>query len=406
MSTAPRAATAWRIAVIAVLAGLAVAGHTWYGIRNKFFDLHIYAAAMRWWDDGHPLYDFALPDATQGQLGFTYPPFAALVMRPLVWLSLGVVDALYLVAAAGLLLLVAYWLTSRLADRLDQPRWFVTGLAVVLLSGVEPIRVTIDFGQINLLLLALVLGDLLVLGPRRSRFAGVGVGLAAAIKLIPAIFIAYALVTRRWRLAAVATGTAVGATLLAAAVLPAESWRFWSQTLRNLTGIGQLEYFSNQSLLGGLARAGITETALWLALALPVAAFGLWRASRAARSGDELTAVALVGLTGGLASPVTWHHHLVWLAPAVASHATAPAARHSPGLLAAPVACYACLVFSPLAYYRDYLLHPDGIIRPLLVNWYVWVALILVIALPVTRPAPRDERAPRAEPAEGTLVAG
>ncbi|GAA1756989.1 glycosyltransferase 87 family protein [Luedemannella helvata] len=406
MPTAPRAVTAWRIAAIAALAGLAAAGHAWYGLRNKFFDLHIYAAAMRWWDDGHPLYDFAVPDATQGQLGYTYPPFAAIVMRPLAWITLGAADVLSLIAAAAALLLVAYCLTARLADRLGQPRWFLTGLAVPLLTGIEPIRVTVDFGQVNLLLMALVLGDLLILGPRRSRFAGVGVGLAAAIKLVPAIFIVYALATRRWRVAAVAAGTTVGATLLAGALAPTESWRFWSQTLRNLTGIGQLEYFSNQSLLGALARAGVPETALWLALALPMCAFGLWRARRAAQAGDEITAIALVGLTGGLVSPVTWHHHLVWLAPAVASLATAALLTRRRLLLAGTLACYACLVFSPLAYYQDHLLHPGGIVRPLLVNWYVWLALLLVVVLPVTRPAAREDRAPHTEPTKDALVAG
>ena len=65
----------------------ALAAHAWYGLRNHFFDLMIYREAMRWWADGHPLYDYARPDATQGDLEFTYPPVGAFLLLPLAWLT-------------------------------------------------------------------------------------------------------------------------------------------------------------------------------------------------------------------------------------------------------------------------------------------------------------------------------
>src|SRR5207249_3042845 len=54
-------------------------------------------------------------------------------------------------------------------------------------------------------------------------------------------------------------------------------------------------------------------TVAWLLSAAVVAVIGLWRARAASGRGDEVAAVALVGLTAVLVSPVSWIHHLVWL---------------------------------------------------------------------------------------------
>src|SRR5207247_8101709 len=130
-------------------------------------------------------------------------------------------------------------------------------------------------GQINLILILLVLLDLLIGVPRKARWTGVGIGLATAIKLTPAVFIIYLLITRRWRAAAVATATAAGATLLATAFAPGDSWRFWTHSLWDTGHIGRLDRTANQSLLGALARLGLPDRLLWAALVVVVAGCGL-----------------------------------------------------------------------------------------------------------------------------------
>ena len=67
---------------------------------------------------------------------------------------------------------------------------------------------TLFLGQIELVLMALVAWDLLQ--PDRRWWKGVGVGVAAGIKLVPLIFIPYLLLTRRFRQAAVAAGGPAG----------------------------------------------------------------------------------------------------------------------------------------------------------------------------------------------------
>ena len=77
----------------------------------------------------------------------------------------------------------------------------VAGVATAFAFTLEPFRQTLSFGQINIYLGLLVLVDLLVLGRRGSKWTGIGIGLATAIKLTPGIFIIYLLVVGRWRAA-------------------------------------------------------------------------------------------------------------------------------------------------------------------------------------------------------------
>ncbi|WP_428961636.1 glycosyltransferase family 87 protein [Micromonospora fluostatini] len=307
--------------VVAVVALAAVVPALYLpGRVHDFFDLKIYMRAMDWWASGQPLYDYVQPDRVQGELYFTYPPFTALLLRPFALLPLGATELIF----TGLTLLgvvvTTRWLLLPLVERHGLPRVFTVTVAVLLVLAVESTRETITFGQINMLLVVLILADLLFAVPRGSRWAGVGVGLATALKLFPGIFIVYLLATRRWRAAAVASGTAALATLLAAAVAPRDSWRFWTHELWSTERVGRTDYTGNQSLFGLLSRFTAPERPnqlLWLLLVAVVAGYGLWRATRAARAGEHLTGLTLTGLVAALVSPITWTHHIYWFVPAV-----------------------------------------------------------------------------------------
>ena len=162
--------------------------------------------------------------------------------------------------------------------------------------------------------------DLLVLGRRGSRWTGIGIGLATAIKLTPGIFIIYLLLTRRWRAAATAAAAAVAATLFGAAFAPSETWRYFTSIIFDTSRVGFIDSTMNQSVNGLLARLSdpLPPSGLaWLALGGAIAAVGLWRARRAALAGDELAGMTLAGLAGVLISPVSWVHHIIWLFPAM-----------------------------------------------------------------------------------------
>lgn len=372
--------TAYHVLFLVAL-GIAVAAFlVLVTARRGFFDLNVYHGALKYWvHDGGLLYDFVRP---RTEYGFTYPPFAALAMLPMAalpWHAVIVASAVLTVAATGLVL---YWLVAPLARGQGWPVWFAVGVAACLAAAFEPMRETFMFGQVNAVLLMLVLADAVFLVRRGSRFAGIGVGLATAIKLTPGVFILYLLVTRRLRATVVAAGTAAGATLLAALVAPDESRVFWTEALWNTDRVGDLSYISNQSLQGMLARLDPVDPsrAAWLAGVVAVLAAWAWRVRRA----DLLTGVALTGVVGGVVSPVTWIHHLVWLIPALvllAGHAVR-APRGSVRrrlLLAAAVGSYAVLSSRLVWTWQDDFTGVDGFVFS---NAYLWVSLGLLFGLP------------------------
>jgi alpha-1,2-mannosyltransferase len=327
----------------AVGAVTAAAYHVVFEVTAKpplhgFFDLQVYRGAVLWWLQGEPLYAFELEP---GPKGFTYPPFAAVLMVPLAWLPAGAVAVLVLMASTAVVVLVTWWLVAPVARRHDRSPWFVVALAVPVVLALEPIRLTLGEGQLNMFVLALVLADVVAL--RRGRaWSGIGIGLATAVKLTPGLFVVFLVLIGRRRAAVVAAGTFLGATLLGFAVDAGASWQYWTSTLWDTERVGRLVNPWNQSLLGLLAHVADPappDRLLWALLAGGVAVLGLWRAARVHRRGDDLAAVTLAGLTACLVSPISWVHHLYWVVPALVVLADVaagtPARRAVPGRVTA-----------------------------------------------------------------------
>ncbi len=310
----------WRVvlAVAVLAAALSFAVVKLWGPEHFQYDLKIYYSAVSFWLNGGNIYDYTQPDPVNISLGFTYPPAAALFMAPMATLPLGVVVT---VTVAGILLagFFCIYLVVRALHPGSRPDAWQLSLAAALTVAAfafEPMSQTVAFGQINLFLTLLVLLDALVLMPRRSRWAGIGVGLAMAIKLTPGIFLLYFIVNKRWREVVVALITTVVATALAALVAPTETWRYFTDLLWNSERVGFLDNTTNQSINGFLARALAPDEPsklLWLALSAAVITVGVVRARRAVRAGDQLVALTLIGIVGLLVSPVSWIHHAIWV---------------------------------------------------------------------------------------------
>jgi alpha-1,2-mannosyltransferase len=276
----------------------------------------VYFGAVNYWLHGRgEVYDYLKPFS---KYGFTYPPFAALTMSPMAILPWWAVNALSIAGSVVTTLVVLDWFLRPLVDRYGWTRWFALAVSACVVAIFEPLRETVSFGQVNMLLLFLVLADFRLFIGRGSRLGGVAVGLATAVKLTPGIFVLYLLVTRRYRAAVTAMATTGAATVVAMLIAPDSSRIFWTDALWDTDRVGTLSFISNQSLEGFVARLNPTHpsTALWAALVLLTFAFWAWRVRRAARLGDDLGGVALTGVAACLISPVTWIHHLVWLLPA------------------------------------------------------------------------------------------
>ncbi|WP_157695330.1 glycosyltransferase 87 family protein [Nakamurella panacisegetis] len=310
------------VAVLGLLAAFAISFEIYrrFGAPRNELDLRIYYNAMASWHGGNDLYSYAYPDKVNGLLGFTYPPFAALIMSPLPMLSIR-----WIIAIAGLGIVattvVLVMLSLRERMYLRRPQFLLaTGLATAAAFCLQPVSQTLAYGQVNTALAVLVMVDVFVLGRRGSRFAGVGIGLAMAIKLTPAIFLVYLVIGRRWRMLRVAVATAAAATLAAALVVPADSWQYFTSLLWDAGRVGVVDNTANQSLNGTLARITgslAPDKVVWAVGVLIVLAVGSVRIHRAVGAGDTLLAVTVTGLMGVLISPVSWIHHAVWIVPAV-----------------------------------------------------------------------------------------
>ncbi|MBP2055916.1 alpha-1,2-mannosyltransferase [Streptomyces griseochromogenes] len=266
------------------------------------------------------LYDYQLHTAPPiPLLPFTYPPFAALVFLPLSRLPWTVTVCLWQSASVAALLVMA-----GCASRLVPPTPMDTrGRSRVLLWSaaglwLEPVRHTLDQGQVNLLLGALILGGVTWLRTAAGR--GIAVGVAAAVKLTPVVGGLYLLATRQWRAAAWTVTTVCGATALGWLIAPKESARYWSALVMDTQRIGLVWSVRNQSLRGVLSRfldhgpgSGMTW---WTALTVVtvVATLALWNAIRC---GDRLGIMIAVELYGLVACPISWSHHWVWCLPAM-----------------------------------------------------------------------------------------
>jgi alpha-1,2-mannosyltransferase len=393
-----------RVLLVAA-AGLAVwflVHHTSYLPWHHFFDLGVYRGAVQHWMNGGSLYAYHRPHS---HYGFTYPPFAALTMTPAVLVGAHGAEVIATTASALVVGATTWWLVAPVARRAGWTPWFAVGLALPLVFLMEPVRDTMGFGQVNLFLVALVLADVAALG-RGRPWAGVGIGLATAVKLTPGVFVLYLLLTRRWRAAATAAGTFAAASLVALAVDPRTSVQYWTTTLWETDRVGRLDKTSNQSILGVLARLDLPSQPgrrLWLVLVVAVLAVALWRAVRAHRRGDELAGITLTGLAGCLVSPISWTHHLYWVVPAavvlVDAAVAPPWSRRS--LLAGGGAVVVVGTFcSSLVWYyaRSHgNVHLGGAFGAVIENFYCLVMLALVVLLPGRRPtAPpvRPQRRP------------
>jgi hypothetical protein len=273
------------------------------------FDLDIYLWGGRAVTHGLRLY-LVQADANW----FTYPPFAATLFTPLAGIP-GLLARLAWELASVAALAWACVLTVRLAGYRPTRAVIVTMVAAALL--LEPMYHTLYLGQVNLLLMAMVLADLWLVS--RGRPAGIGIGVAAAIKLVPGIFILLLLLTRRTRDAVIATSAFACCGLIGYIVDPSASRLYWTRLFFDTRRVSDA-YISNQSLYAAAVRllGGSGHAGPWLLLVLVVVGgTGLVVAALLGRRGDWLGAAAVTGTTGLLVSPISWTHHWVWVLPAL-----------------------------------------------------------------------------------------
>jgi Glycosyltransferase family 87 len=299
----------WVAWVTCGVLGLEVAAVLGFAVAYNALDFRIYM-----WGGHAVLHDTQLyRDLAYGHW-FTYSPFAAVVFVPIAALPLTVARAGWDLASVAAL---AYSLVLILKLAGYRPSRLAIAGATAAAMALDPVYQTLFLGQINLILLALILTDVWRIS--RGQDAGLGVGVAAAIKLTPAIFIVFFLLARRTRSAFVGAATFLGCGLVGLLIAPGASREYWEHLFYDTRRVGA-PYISNQSPYAAairIAEGAVHVGAWYVVIPLGLAAVGLATATVLARGDDWLGAAAVTGSTGLLVSPISWAHHWVWILPAL-----------------------------------------------------------------------------------------
>ena len=299
----------WVTPVVYGVLGLELAVVIVFAATYNALDFRIYM-----WGGHAVLHDDRLYLALAYGHWFTYSPFAAIVFVPVAALPLtlarvgwDLVSVVALAYSCVIILKLAGYRPSRI---------MVAGVVAAAMA-LDPVYETLFLGQINLILLALILTDIWRVS--QGRDAGIGVGLAAAIKLTPAIFIVFFLLARQTKAAVIAAGTFVVCGLAGFLIAPDASKLYWRHLFFDTRRVGA-PYISNQSPYGTAIRIAEGQGhigAWWIVIPLAFAVIGLAAATVLARRHDWLGATAVAGTTGLLVSPISWAHHWVWILPAL-----------------------------------------------------------------------------------------
>lgn len=264
------------------------------------------------------------------------------------------------------------------------------GLVWAALAGVvlwsRPVFDHLGDGQVDIFLMTLCLADTRTVNLRWPR--GVLVGVAAAIKLVPGLFIAYFWVTRQRRAAIVAGFTFVVCEGMAYTADPSDSRRYWTKLVVATERTGHTAGYKNQSLRAILLHA-LPENGRSVvigAVVVALAVVGLALARRATWQGDQIAGATLTGLTAVMVSPVSWIHATVWLIPALGLLT---------GRLDRPVRTWTAVVITfallaGLPYVPNVVGGLPGLLRFLLQRSYGLICLVVILALPNFTRGDRD----------------
>lgn len=281
-------------------------------------DLDVYRTGGQVFRDGGEIYG-ELPRLAEGaHLPFTYPPLSAQLFSVFTLVPLPVASTILTLATIALLAYLVHLVLARTCERPDRDLWWVTVAVLAMALWTGPVRETLGFGQVNMLLMALVMVDLI--RGRGRWWGGILTGLAMAVKLTPAVFLLYLVLRRDWRGLATAVVAALAFTGLGHLLAPDDSARYWTFAIRDPARIGGLAFTSNQSVNGVVHRLGLEGSAAsvaWLAVSCLVGLLIAWVAWRLLRGGHEVAAVVAVGYVALFCSPVSWGHHWVWAVPSI-----------------------------------------------------------------------------------------
>jgi len=256
----------------------------------------------------------------------------------------------------------------------------LVALLVLIALPLEPFVKTLWYGQINVLLMWLIVEAFF--GPSK-RYNPALLAIAAAVKLTPAVFALFFMTVRTNRDRLVLMGTGIATIVFGFLLQRNQAELYWTKLLLNADRVGPTEYVYNQSLNGMLWRllgeGGLRS--LWLILAIVIAIAGLVMAWFLWNARQQVWAIGVVALATLLISPISWSHHYVLILVVLIALVQDARLTRTSGILA--FVSYALMLAAnvtfkliPHSRHAEFNLHGWRLIGA---NQYVVLALILLI---------------------------
>nr|VDG63838.1 Polyprenol-phosphate-mannose-dependent alpha-(1-2)-phosphatidylinositol mannoside mannosyltransferase [Streptococcus thermophilus] len=282
-------------------------GHSFFlAVNETLLDVGVFRDAGNALVNGDPLYD-GFP--TRSGFAFIYPPFAALLFVPLTWLPEVAMD----IAWNTSIILAIFAIIGMACHRLGLERWWMWAIGLTGFSTLlDTVYTNLYYGQINVFLILLVAADVLGYTPKKIR--GIGVGVAAGIKLTPAAYGVIFLVRKDWWSVARSAGFFALTALIGLALRPKESIYFWTEEFFVTDRGGDVFYPPNQGVGGMLSRGLLSaETVESIApfILLTFALLSIFIAYRLEQRGRSVEALLVVVLGISLGAPIAVSHHWV-----------------------------------------------------------------------------------------------
>jgi alpha-1,2-mannosyltransferase len=383
---------AWRLFQLLTTVAVVWAGWRLLASTPYRIDIDVYRMGGRAWLDGTSLYSDGVKFHTVAGLNlpFTYPPLAAAVFSPFAWLSLDAASATITVITFALLLVTTMIVLTRLqvwerSSAIAGPAWrrrcwLAAAVVAPAIVYLEPIRSNFEFGQINVVLMTLVIADCV---PKKTPWPrGLLLGVAIALKLTPAVFLLYLLLRRDTRALLTSVASAILATAIGFVVAARDTWEYWTETVRDTDRIGTATYLTNQNIAGTLARLGIGETprfVIWLVACLAVLAVTVWAVRRVLQYHQPVLALMCVAMFGLVVSPVSWSHHWVWALPAVLVTGVLGYRYRNAAMGIVSAVGVLLMYFAPIHLMTEHEETSAALWRQLIGGSYVWWAIALII---------------------------
>jgi len=290
-------------------------------IAMSDFEAYLYAARAITLNEN--LYTY---NQQVGVFPYEYPPTLAILLVPLAYLSPLAAQRIWLLANQLLLGGALFLSLNVINQRLSNWKLLLLGC---IIFGFYPLYTNLKLGQVGVILYFLVALTFWLWHKRRRVLAGLCLGLAGAIKVIPLGLVVYFLWKREYRVALYTMLFSLVIQLVPDLVFGTVWLASYIEAFPSFYQIENPLYFGNQSFYGFFARfffetmGGVSsrETALItrvLAFISGAIVFACTivlsqRDKKASHTEVEILEIGGILIAIVLLNPISWHHHFVWL---------------------------------------------------------------------------------------------